>query len=43
MIVIEVVPYNGASYRLSLSKSLKGRIIVERDYIVTINYEGVKQ
>jgi len=43
MITLTVYPYKGREERLALTKILKGRIIIEADYILNIVYEGELQ
>ena len=43
VLIINVYPYNSVSERLKLTKELKGRIIIEAEYIVQITNEGVLQ
>jgi len=43
MITLTVYPYKSREERLKLTKILKGRIIIEIDYILNITYEGELQ
>lgn len=43
MLVVNVYPYKGREQRLKLTRELKGKIIIEMDYIVQILNEGAKQ
>ena len=40
VLIINVYPYNSVSERLKLTKELKGRIIIEAEYIVQIESKG---
>jgi len=43
MLTINIIPYIGREERLKLTKELRGRIIIEADYIVQIEDKGGKQ
>jgi len=43
MLTINIIPYIGREERLKLTRELTGRIIVEANYIVQIDYEGELQ
>ena len=43
MLTINIIPYIGREERLKLTKELRGRIIIEAEYILNIVYEGELQ
>jgi len=40
MLTINIIPYIGREDRLKLTKELAGRIIIEAEYIVHIEFKG---